>query len=777
LKLTLADTQSGYDLTPINNNFQLIESEFQNKVLYRDNPDGEPNHMENPIDMNGYTVYNLPDAIESTQAVPYRQLNQIISEASSGLIARLRETRKTAAAGQTLFNLADITYTPGVNNIQVYVNGVAQVAGIDFEETNSTSITFLAGLAAGDVVDIYTNESTTNITDPVAQNELNKRVIRVSSMAELEGMSLDEGVSVYLTDDLRYGDFLIRSGAHASDPQKARFIDLANGNYAERVGSESGRIQARWFGLKGDGTDELAVLRDLASYATNSKRGVDFEPNKTYKYSDYVSFFDAGVLDLKESLVIFEHTGNSTGLQLKGQTGIINSRHQNNGTPSGTLGPAGQRDIVALDVKHTEFRNIKFVSGSNNYAPFNILGNSYNIEVDDIEFESAQWDMGCICHWATVSDSAAVDFSADIAFSPGVGNNTTHPHNIRIGNIKGNSWTDAGSLVSLVFLSGCYDVTVDNPTAEQINNIFTAIAGDYANEFAPIVISQFVNSGISCRNPTCHQITGTKGIHVSGQGVLTSNRVKSDVQIFNPTIRSTTAGTRYGVFVDYVEGASVVGGTIIGFSRSIFAQRNILKFNVEYVTCKEATDGGILSDSDINPNYGVRVIGCKIFNNNTSAGSALGNSGISLNNTLGASIIGNTFGLSGVAEGQQHSVYVSDGCDNISLQGNHTYSANQSSAYHAELVTQYSMDLWDAGGNTSDTAFTTDPAGHVWYQSIGFGRKSAMLNTSATVPVSGTWQQGDEVIFRFATAGGYHGARCTTGGTPGTWKRYGAIGA
>jgi hypothetical protein len=609
------------------------------------------------------------------------------------------------------------------------------------------------------------------------KGSVSQDVIRVSSRTEMKAIPAAAGVQFSLEEGGRSGLFIVKTGSPPADTEEAIYIVLTNGNYAERIGADLGPVQAVWFGLLGDSSDELTKLSSLAAYATDKKRGVDFEPNKTYKYSDFVSFFDAGVLDFKNSLVVFEHSGNSTGLQLKGQTGIRNSRHQNNGTPSGVLGPAGQRDIVALDVHDTEFTNIKFVSGSNNYAPFNILGNSYNLDIDKIEFESAQWDMGCICHWATVSDSAATDYSADIAFAAGVGNATTHPHNIRVGNIKGNTWTAAGSLVSLLFLSGCYDVDGANFNADQINTLITVIAGDYAQEFAPTMIAQYINTGIRLANFNCNQITGTKGVSISGAGGLTSSRTKAGVLLINPNIRSTTVGTRYGIFVDNCAATQITGGTITGFSRSVFGQRNVTGLSIEGLTCINATDGGIIISSDEDANHGVNIRHCKIYANNTSTSTSLDNSGITLVNTVGAFISGNTFGFPGATETQQHSVYVNDGCNNITLSGNHSFDSAQTSAYSAELVTQYSMNVWDGGGNTSETAFSFRPDTHIWYRPIGFGLKSAFLNTSASVPVAGTWAQGDEVVFRFATAGGNHGARCTVAGTPGTWKRYGAIDA
>lgn len=58
-KITLNDLQSMNDLTELNDNFTQIEDEFQSRVLYRDNPTGEPNQMEQDLDMNSYRILNL----------------------------------------------------------------------------------------------------------------------------------------------------------------------------------------------------------------------------------------------------------------------------------------------------------------------------------------------------------------------------------------------------------------------------------------------------------------------------------------------------------------------------------------------------------------------------------------------------------------------------------------------------------------------------------------------------------------------------------------------
>lgn len=58
-KINLDTVTSGFlSQEALNNNFEAIQEELQSKVLYRDNPNGEPNSMENDLDMNGHRILN-----------------------------------------------------------------------------------------------------------------------------------------------------------------------------------------------------------------------------------------------------------------------------------------------------------------------------------------------------------------------------------------------------------------------------------------------------------------------------------------------------------------------------------------------------------------------------------------------------------------------------------------------------------------------------------------------------------------------------------------------
>ena len=59
-KITLNDLTTNYGSQTLHNtNNGEIESHLNNKILYRDNPDGEPNQMENNLDMNSHSILNV----------------------------------------------------------------------------------------------------------------------------------------------------------------------------------------------------------------------------------------------------------------------------------------------------------------------------------------------------------------------------------------------------------------------------------------------------------------------------------------------------------------------------------------------------------------------------------------------------------------------------------------------------------------------------------------------------------------------------------------------
>jgi hypothetical protein len=80
-KIELSPLPSGFATTAaLNARLDQIEGEFNDKVLYRDNPEGEPNTMANPLDMAGNPIINLPDGVEDHHPISIGQAEALIAQ-------------------------------------------------------------------------------------------------------------------------------------------------------------------------------------------------------------------------------------------------------------------------------------------------------------------------------------------------------------------------------------------------------------------------------------------------------------------------------------------------------------------------------------------------------------------------------------------------------------------------------------------------------------------------------------------------------------------------
>jgi hypothetical protein len=102
-KITLDSVASGYDLSKINTNFQTIQNELNDKVLYRNNPVGETNTLLTTVDCNARSLYNLPTPTLSHQVatkgyVDTAPTSAAASALASAAAARVSETNAAASA-------------------------------------------------------------------------------------------------------------------------------------------------------------------------------------------------------------------------------------------------------------------------------------------------------------------------------------------------------------------------------------------------------------------------------------------------------------------------------------------------------------------------------------------------------------------------------------------------------------------------------------------------------------------------------------------------------
>lgn len=76
-KITITNPAGGYNLAQINANMTSIVSDLNNRVLYRDNPAGEPNEMHNSLDMNANRILNLPEPASLLEPVRLKELQDV----------------------------------------------------------------------------------------------------------------------------------------------------------------------------------------------------------------------------------------------------------------------------------------------------------------------------------------------------------------------------------------------------------------------------------------------------------------------------------------------------------------------------------------------------------------------------------------------------------------------------------------------------------------------------------------------------------------------------
>jgi len=175
-KITLNDLTSNYGSQALHNaNNDTIEDNLNNKVLYRDNPDGEPNSMQQELDMNSNRIINMADGVNNTDAVSVSQLNALV--AGTGNVSNVIQARESQLGSQAVarvFTLSGIVYALGVNTLAVYRNGQRLEKSVDYLESSASTVTLTFDPNANDRFVFITNALSTSVagtTDAITHTE------------------------------------------------------------------------------------------------------------------------------------------------------------------------------------------------------------------------------------------------------------------------------------------------------------------------------------------------------------------------------------------------------------------------------------------------------------------------------------------------------------------------------------------------------------------------------------------------------------------------------
>lgn len=184
-KITLDDVVGGYALSTINSNFQKIEDELNNKVFYRNNPEGEANALSSDVDSNSHRIYNLPEPILASEAARLQDVQNAISGVSTAnLVANTPSGNIVATSVQAALNeldtekvsKAELATTAGASLVGYLQSGSGAVAR-DAEDKlrDLKSISDFSSLAAA-FTDLGGAEGTGYGADPVVLDLLGQEV-------------------------------------------------------------------------------------------------------------------------------------------------------------------------------------------------------------------------------------------------------------------------------------------------------------------------------------------------------------------------------------------------------------------------------------------------------------------------------------------------------------------------------------------------------------------------------------------------------------------------
>jgi len=147
----LTDIQSGFGTTDTINANNTALKDWADNVVVRDG--SSPNDMQADFDLGGNKLLNVARGTIATDGVNFSQLTDTITAASTGDLNfnGFTVVSFTATALQTDFDLSAYEWTPGLNQLMVYDNGV-YVPPSEYTENANQTVVFNTPRDLNDVI-------------------------------------------------------------------------------------------------------------------------------------------------------------------------------------------------------------------------------------------------------------------------------------------------------------------------------------------------------------------------------------------------------------------------------------------------------------------------------------------------------------------------------------------------------------------------------------------------------------------------------------------------
>lgn len=402
------------------------------------------------------------------------------ADAATATTTSILQETATATASQTVFNLSSITYTPGLNELSVYVNGLKKILTTDYTETSSTVVTFGSGLNVNDAVEfvVFAGGQVVNTTDAALAvfTHTNTGAAQTTIAAAMQAINLDTATELKATSGAAAQIAQTRGlstvgdgggGFYYWDKDSTATDDSANiGNTIQQTGVTTGRWLRLVINMQEDSLNNLRAgsnAGDALTTAANSVLiGVNAGTNATTGGSNV-----AIGLDPLESLV----TGTDNV--------AIGSQAMDQGDTSyvvaiGSLAGRYNNGLYNVLIGHKAGGTSTNITGASNVG----IGRE---ALEDLTTGSNNVAVGYVAlsNTTTGQQNTAAGVSAGAAIIGGAGNAlfgnsagsgiTTGDNNVVVGRLAGTQLVGGDKNIVIGYLAG--------PTSNQSDKIFIDSSG------------------------------------------------------------------------------------------------------------------------------------------------------------------------------------------------------------------------------------------------------------------------------------------------------------
>lgn len=428
------------------------------------------------------------------------------------------------------------------------------------------------------------------------------------------------------------------------------------------------------------------------------------------------------------------------------------------------------------------------------------MGSIYNGILENVVVPSNPYCSGIHFDWGNVGTVSSSAIPATRAAYDLGQCYTTHPNNINIRNLTVGDLSfpaaspDIGTRA--VRLSACYGFTIENVKVGSTTfAAFNQVGGDLGFEFAQPGVRPFACRGISVKNFQAAN-SGQFGAYIDtyadniagavagGYSPLFDVIMQGDITLDQfTTVGLGLNNNEDGIRLEFVYGVYIKDANCYNHNYGMYIDQKAQNIKVEKGNYYYNQRDGIAIRDNADTRYitldsvvaqrnglyvsatspcGIRVSGGNSINvQNCFLGSTAEDyqtAGIRVENAaLNVKLVNNTV-LEVVSGGTAYALTADGDYDSITIFNGNTYNGTAGIAYGGQQIYPIARE-YDPGSQTF----------------VGLWYASRTFLSGDTTPPSGTWKTGDRILYSGGSAaGGYTGSICITGGSPGTWKRFGA---